>query len=137
MPRNGPPPNGYGVTRHTPIHPWIDVPDVPFAGERPELLLNVPAETRAWWERITTMPHCVLWCGGDWQFAIDTARIHAAVASGQLRYAGELRIRERVIGTTLDARASLRVRYVPPEPVTEAPVMSAEDRARWRRLLEE
>lgn len=73
-----------------------------------------PAATRRWWRAVSTMPHCATWHDSDWQYAIDSASVAAAFHSGDMRWAGELRARERVMGTTADARRDLRVRYVPP-----------------------
>lgn len=60
------------------------------------------------------MPHCVLWEKSDWQFAKDTAIIAAAFHAGDLVRAQELRQREKIMGTTADARRDLRIRYVEP-----------------------
>lgn len=104
------------VTRHALTQGWVEVPDMPYEGDRPQLkgVGRVGMATRAWWEGISTMPHCVLWTPTDWQFALDTARIHAAFARGDMARAGELRVREKQMGTTLDARRDLRIRYVSP-----------------------
>lgn len=77
-----------------------------------------PSETRKWWRTVSRMPHCVLWNESDWQFALDTAMVAAAFHSGDARVANELRQREKIMGTTADARRDLRIRYVdeaPPE----------------------
>jgi hypothetical protein len=58
------------------------------------------------------MPHCVLWTAAEWRYALDTAMVAAAFHSGDLKQAKELRQREAVLGTTLDARRQLRIRYV-------------------------
>jgi len=59
------------------------------------------------------MPHAVLWHPSDWRFAMDTALLVAAGHEGG-RVASEVRQRERVMGTTVDARRGLRIRYVDP-----------------------
>lgn len=113
------------VTRHPLTHDWVDVPDVPFRGcECPEPggpgcggahIPKCPSRriaTKQWWTGVTAMPHCVLWSPMDWQYALDTARIHAAFAGGDFARAAELRIRERIMGTTVEARRDLRIRYV-------------------------
>lgn len=91
-----------------------------------------PAETRRWWLAVSRMPHCVIWTDADWQFAIDTACVAAAFHAGDARVAGELRQREKVLGTTTDARRDLRIRYVTPEAPEEAPGVAVMDR--YRRL---
>jgi hypothetical protein len=70
-----------------------------------------PSETKRWWRSVSRMPHCVLWSESDWQFALDTAQVAAAFHAGDLRLAAELRAREKVLGTTADARRDLRIRY--------------------------
>lgn len=71
-----------------------------------------PAETLRWWETVSHMPHCVLWTDADWRFAIDSALVAATLHCGDVRAAAELRQREKIMGTTGDARRDLRIRYV-------------------------
>lgn len=100
-------------------------------------LMVWPRETQAWWDAVSTLPHAVDWTDADWRFAMDTAYVHAAVMNGDLRVAAELRTREKVIGTTVDARRDLRIRYVPPvDPATvENPSVTA--MADYRRSVEQ
>lgn len=130
------------VTRTPTVHDWIEVDDVPYRGPRPRLPAKMPSATRAWWGDISTMPHCVLWAPTDWRFALDTARVHAAFIAGDFARAGELRIREARMGTTVDARRDLRIRYREPRrapaPVDDSgmePVVALMD-ARRRRLAD-
>ena len=125
------------VTRHPLTQDWVDVVDVPYSGKKPGLPSKVryvvkgamleqrmPTQTRAWWKRVTAMPHCVLWTETDWQFALDTAMVHAAFMLGDTVRAGEVRVREKQMGTTLESRRDLRIRYVPAEdlaPATDTP----------------
>jgi hypothetical protein len=106
-----------------PTHEWIDVPDVPYTGPHPRLSdRDWHPLTRSWWRVISRMPHCVLWTESDWSFALTTALVadvfYATVSPGA---AVELRQREKLLGTTLDARRDLRIRYVEP---AEAPGVS-------------
>jgi len=103
---------------HKPTHEWCEVDDVPFVGG-PTLTGRPSKALEQWWLSISTMPHCVIWKPADWQFAMDTARIAAGFYRGDLKLATELRQREKVMGTTVDARRDLRIRYV--EPTEEAP----------------
>src|SRR5688572_21449163 len=99
------------VTRVPLTHDWTDVADVPYAGDVPRIGTVGPA-TKDWWSRLTKMPHCILWAPTDWRFAMDTALIHNAFSLGDLARAQELRVREKQMGTTYDARRDLRIRYV-------------------------
>jgi hypothetical protein len=57
------------------------------------------------------MRHARLWQPSDWAFALDSLELSCwfyETGSG----AAEQRIRERVLGTTLDARWNLRIKYV-------------------------
>ena len=117
------------VTRHKPTVDWTDVENVPYDGPRPELpdireVINkagevstypMPEQTVDWWQSVSTMPHCVLWSKSDWAFALDTALVHAQAVTGVISAMAELRMREKIIGTTVDARRDLRIRYVEPE----------------------
>lgn len=124
------------VTRHKPTVDWTDVPNVPYDGPKPELPtsrtvlkdnepIELPIEkvTRNWWNAVSSMPHCVLWQDSDWSFAIDTAIVHATANHGVITAMAELRMREKIMGTTVDARRDLRLRYVDVED--EAPVIAA------------
>jgi hypothetical protein len=124
MPLPGTKPAETRRRRNAPIHEWIEVENVPFenAPPLPRQQPNDekwPRATRRWWRYISSMPHCVLWSDADWQFAIDTAYVHAEFVRGNVRVATELRNREKVLGTTVDFRRDLRIRYV--EPRVEAP----------------
>ena len=93
---------------------WREVVNVPFSGVSPDLpeLTSTdepwPDLAVAWWQTIRRMPHCVLWSESDWMFAIATADLVASYRS----HAPEIRQREKILGTTDDARRDLRIRYV-------------------------
>lgn len=112
-----PKPEGQKRNRMKPAHDWVEVLRVPFKGA-PKLPRQMPdgrawpAWTKRWWATVSSMPHCVLWDEADWQFATDTALIAAALHTGDTRVATELRNREKVLGTTVDFRRDLRIRYV-------------------------
>ena len=116
MPAPGAKPKPEGTTVHrNPTHDFTEVPNIPYRGKRPPLPRGTSQQTRAWWGRVTKLPHCALWGEGDWQFALDTARVHNAFARGDMARAAELRIRENQMGTTLDALRDLRIRYIDPK----------------------
>jgi len=146
----GPKPTGKAVAQGRAKVETTDVLDVPYDGPKPELPLErktmlkngdviiVPMgeETIDWWERISTMPHCVLWAPSDWQYALDTAKVHSAAQNGSTPALSELRQREKTLGTTWEARRDLRIRYVEPEAEKPelAPVASMDDRR--KKLLD-
>lgn len=133
MPVGGrkPKPKGEAVTRHKQTYEWVEVPDVPFKGA-PALSAKLPdgrvwpARTKAWWKTISSMPHCALWTPADWQFAIDTALVAAAFHAGDVRLDSRLLAREKVLGTTLDFRRDLRIRYINPAEPREIPAEVAD-----------
>lgn len=126
-----PKPEDQRRNRNQPAHDWIDVQDVPYAGEVPSLG-RLPARTKRWWEVVSRMPHCALWDEADWQFAIETAHVHAEwVKTRRASFTVEMRQREKLLGMTWDARRDLRIRYVAAdaEDPEEKPI-SLEERRR-------
>lgn len=127
VPGRRPKPAGERRNRHALTHDWIEVEDKPYDGPRPDLpqlwvtdddgarvRKSWPAATRQWWEVISRMPHCVLWTPAEWQQALDAAVLHARWILGG-KHATEIRIRERQLGVSMDARRALRILYVPPK----------------------
>jgi hypothetical protein len=104
---------------------WTEVPDLAYAGPS----MNLPKlpggmkwlpQVEAWWEQIRAMPHCVMWTATDWMFAVETAymkqdwwseyfggTVHSTKST-------EIRRREDQMGTTVEARRKLLIRYVDP-----------------------
>lgn len=122
------------VRHRNPVAPgaeWTEVDNVPFT-KAPKLrdratggisVMDVgaansedwPAATLDWWHDISRMPHCVLWGDAEWRFAMDSAEIHARTMEAWRGYAGgEIRAREKLMGTLADYRRDLRIRYVDP-----------------------
>ncbi len=108
----------------TPTADWTDVVDEPYTGPSPDL----PPLGRGkkwnplvtdWWEEVRVMPHCRLWGPTDWRFATETALLKQALwrdyNAGTMKgtMATDVRRREGMMGTTLEARRQLRIRYVP------------------------
>lgn len=141
MPATGRKPNTGQPIRHRtkPVHDWTEIDNVRFEGA-PKLPQAQPngmpwtAWTKAWWKAISTMPHCCLWEEEDWQFAIDTAAVAAVFHGGEVRIATELRNREKVMGTTVDFRRDLRIRYVEPTKEVPAGVTALDE---YRKMMEE
>lgn len=125
MPVSGarPKPPGQAVHRNGVVHDWTTVVNVPFKGKVPVLPKLVPGADVPWprrtrdaWAAWSRMPHCVLWSPADWSYALDTLAVAAQFhLFGEQKFATELRNREKVLGTTFDARQGLRIRYVEPE----------------------
>lgn len=113
MPVTGRKPKEEHRHRVKPSHEWLEVLNVPFT-KAPRLPLGYtwPEPTKKWWKAVTALPHCALWDEGDWTFATATAFIHAQMWLGDAARAAEVRLRERAMGTTWDARRDLRIKYV-------------------------
>lgn len=132
MPIHGVVPKPRDEIRHRvpAVHEWIDVPDSEFTRgpairnrERPSGEPWPRAALERWnvWRR---MPHARLWTRADWAFAFDAIELFAQIWEGRVDLNGdrikswqasimhELRDREKVMGTTIDYRRSLRIRYV-------------------------
>ena len=135
MPVRGTKPKEAIRHRVKPVHDWTEVEDIPFDGpELPKVPGEVwPVQTKRWWKVVSSMPHCVLWADSDWQFAIDSASVAAAFHRGDLRQGDSLLKREKIMGTTIDFRRDLRIRYV--DPAIEAPKgVTAIDK--YRKMVE-
>lgn len=137
-----PKPEGQARNRAKPAHDWTEVVDAPYVGDRPSLPterrvilqfgdfkdIELHDLTHAWWETVSTMPHCTLWTEADWRYAISTALVADAFHYGHTPSATELARREKVLGTTVDARRDLRIRYVEAKTApTSANVTSMDD----------
>lgn len=128
MPVSGRKPKEEGERRNRvkPVHDWTEVLDIPFDGPVPVKLpakrvlsspegpyeVGVHALTRQWWKTVAAMPHAALWTPSDWMFVLQTALVADDLHHGRTTAATELRQREKIIGTTVDARRDLRIRYV-------------------------
>jgi len=149
MPVTGPKPKSTPKQNLVVAHDWTEVENRPFTGKRPVSLpryRRIDAEgrmapqpweplTKTWWRIISSMPHCSLWSPADWMFAVDTAVVADNAHRGSTPAAGELRQRERILGTTIDARRDLRIRYVakvsePKVAIVPSSVRSIDDRRR-------
>lgn len=118
--------------RNPRAHDWTEIPDVPYSGDVPELPerkdgAKWPTRTLEKWSSWSSMPHCSLWGPAEWDFALDTLEIAAQFHAGDTKLATELRNREKVLGTTGDARRDLRIRYVPVRVEEPAEVTRLDD----------
>lgn len=129
-----PKPPGEAIPRgQRPVFEWTEVEDIPFTGgpDLPTLRYNDekwPSRCRAKWRAWRRMPHAKLWTEADWDFAYDTIEVAARFYKGAgVTTAMELRQRENLMGTTMDARRDLRIRYIDPKPPKLAAVVNADD----------
>lgn len=134
------PKEGAKRNRVKPVHDWTEILDLPFDGPVPVKLpakrvlsssegpyeVTVHPMTRQWWKTLAAMPHAVLWTESDWMFALQTALVADDLHHGRTTAATELRQREKILGTTVDARRDLRIRYVPEMDEAEAEPMPGE-----------
>lgn len=84
-----------------------------------------PAITRAWWKMWGKDPLAAEFRATDWAELRDTAVLHGLYWSGEVKLAGELRLRTAKFGATAEDRARLRIQY--------AAADEAEDRRSQRR----
>ena len=84
-----------------------------------------PEATREWWDALDLHPLAGEFIKTDWSYLLDTARLHAAFWQGDLKLAGELRLREAKYGFTPEDRLRLRIQF--------AQADEGEDRVRRRR----
>lgn len=125
----------------TPNAGWTEVVDEPYDGPKlnlPKTLLGSPPlpQVVAWWDVISKMPHCRLWSASDWLYALDTAiqKQESYAGAAPVSLWSEIRKREDQMGTTVEARRKLGIRYVEPAvaevqtPEQAASVASLDDR---------
>lgn len=81
--------------------------------EAPELPAGVdwPEQTRSWWDTWRNSPQAEHFGSTDWDALLDTAPVHAAVWSGNVSAAAELRLRVAKFGATPEDRARLRMQF--------------------------
>lgn len=127
-------PNPDSINRNKPSADWTDVEDKPYTGKIPVTLpatrayetpdgpetIALSALTKDWWKVHTRMPHCILWTDADWIFARDTALLVDMLYAGKHTVATEIRTRLKTMGATHDARVTMRIRYIKPEPKAAA-----------------
>lgn len=71
--------------------------------------------TREWWAMWGESPLSSEFVAADWDYLADTALIHAAFWSGDLKQAVELRLRVAKFGQTPEDRARLRIQFAQAE----------------------
>lgn len=122
--------------------PEFEVEIRPKDGEPYMVPFNWPEATRGWWAMLENHPLVNEFFDTDWAYLLDTALIHAAFWKGDLKQAGELRLREAKYGFTPEDRAKLRIFSASAVEVESkatlgaAKVLSARDRYGAAKRLE-
>jgi len=70
-----------------------------------------PVQTRTWWKMWADSSLSTDFTATDWSELLDTARLHAAYWTGDLKVAAELRLRVAKYGATPEDRARLRIQF--------------------------
>ena len=78
-----------------------------------------PEITLEWWRRWSRDPLAAGFRASDWSELMDTAAIHGAFWSGEIKLAGELRLRTAKFGATAEDRARLRIQYAAADEADE------------------
>lgn len=92
-----------------------------------------PEQTRRWWQTWRTSAQAQEFAATDWDYLLDTALLHRALWTGDIKAAGELRIRVSKFGATDEDRDRLRLRIDQDAEQVARP--SRMDDQRRRRLL--
>lgn len=88
----------------------------------PDLMPNGeqwPAQTLIWWEMWRVDPLSSEFRATDWADLMDTAVIHGQFWSGEVKLAGELRLRVAKHGATQEDRARLRITFAAADEADE------------------
>lgn len=106
-----------------PTLPEFDV-QIEIDGELVSQSFSWPERTREWWTMWADSPLSAEFTSTDWSELMDTALLHAKFWSGEIKLAGELRLRVAKFGATPEDRARLKIQF--------AAADEAEDRGRQR-----
>ena len=78
-----------------------------------------PARTVEWWQMWEDSPLSEEFTATDWSELLDTAVIHARFWRGDVKLAGELRLRVAKFGATPEDRARLRITFAQADEAEE------------------
>lgn len=78
-------------------------------GKQRRRKFNWPTVTKRWWKMWAESPLAPDFSDADWSFLQDTAYVHARYWLGDVKLAGELRLRVAKFGATPEDRARLRI----------------------------
>lgn len=102
----------------------------------PELMPNGdpwPRETVRWWAMWGASPLAGEFTANDWSELLDTAVLHGAYWAGDLKHAGELRLRVAKYGATPEDRARLRIQFASANEADDRQARKGLGAARSRR----
>lgn len=122
MAGRGPAPKDPATRRRRNIAPVPTIIESDDAIRGPELPegYDWPLATRNWWHTWRTSPQSQTLTDTDWDFLLDTARLHAEFWFGDNKVAAELRLRVAKFGATPEDRLRLRLQIAEPDSKTEA-----------------
>lgn len=112
----------------------VSQPDLPtFEVEQDGELVEFrwPARTREWWQMWRDSPLSSDFTSTDWSELLDTAVLHARYWRGDVKLAGELRLRVAKFGATPEDRARLRITFAQADEAEER--LPSRESARERR----
>jgi hypothetical protein len=96
-----------------------------------------PERTLAWWDTWRRSAMAQEFTDTDWDYLIDTALIHRELWTGNVKAAGELRLRVQRFGATVPDRERLRLRIdMEAEQADRRPSMTKDRRQRLLRAVE-
>lgn len=105
----------------------MEPPDLP-----PVLAADPPVAL--WWETWRASPQAEHFGSTDWLFLMETAYLVAAFHEGDLKLAGEIRIRVAKFGATPEDRARLRMTFAQADEADAKRAPGASARARYADL---
>ncbi|MGC0365017.1 hypothetical protein ABH922_003001 [Rhodococcus sp. 27YEA15] len=104
----------------------VDQPDLPefdiqvkVDGELIAQTFVWPERTREWWRMWADSPLSAEFTSTDWSELLDTAVLHARFWNGDVKMAGELRLRVAKFGATPEDRARLRITFAQADEADE------------------
>ncbi|MGX7727587.1 phage terminase small subunit [Rhodococcus sp. 5G237] len=92
-----------------------------------------PEATQRWWKMWGDSPLAADFTANDWSELLDTALLHARFWSGDVKVAGELRLRVAKFGATPEDRARLRIQFAAADEADEKRAKPKSGTSRQRR----
>ena len=93
--------------------------------------------TKVWWQTWRESPQAQTFTDADWSFLEDTAVLHSEFRNGDLKLAGEIRLRVSAFGSTPEARLRLRMKITEESnEIAQTVNMDAERRKRLKAICD-